>query len=269
MSLLLIKEDIKVRMAAKIVLSLVLVLAAQQVFAQHKAASLRMDPPEIPVNLFYGGTQVRVSGVSPAGEDLYLLCTGEASTVELREKERIWGFLWVNGEDISFKNVPSLYQLASSGKGTNPSSPDLIRAGLGFSGLESQIIPGTGDERQHRCYSELIKLKKRERLYSVRDGALEIQPLGDEWQEFSSSFYFPPAAGPGTYRFRLMTIVKGRAVELANGTISVRLVGTTAFIRSLSKEHGLLYGVLAVVVALLVGLLTGMIFSRRSRSFGH
>lgn len=258
------------RRFAKIVLLPVFILTIQQAFAQHRNASLRIDPPEILIDLFYSGTQMRVTGVTRAGEDLVLLCTGEEGTVELKEKERIWGLLWVNSGDIAFKNVPSLYQLASSGKwGNLPVKPDWTRAGMGFPALEARIVSRTDDDRQHRCFSELIKLKKHEGLYSIQEGGLEVRPLGDDWKEFSASFYFPSGAGPGTYRIRLMSFAEGKAVELADGKVSVRLAGAAAFMRSLSLEHGLLYGVFSVVIALIAGLLTGMIFSRRPRKFGH
>jgi hypothetical protein len=248
----------------------ILIMTMQPAFALHGNASLRINPPEIPIGLFYSGTQIRITGVSRTGENLFLLCTGEESTVELKEKKRIWGLLWVNAGDIGFKNVPSLYQLASSGKlSDSPVKPDLIQPALGFPALEARIVTPTDNDRQHRCFSELVKLKKREGLYSIQEGGLELRPLGDDWEEFSTSFYFPPGAGPGAYHFRLISLAEGRPVELADGKIYVRLAGATAFIRSLSLEHGLIYGVFSVMVALIAGLLTGMIFTRRSRKLSH
>jgi hypothetical protein len=256
--------------AAIIATLLVSMLTIPPVFAQHIDASLRIDPPEIAVRLFYSGTQIRVTGVSRVGKDLFLLCTGEEKTVELKEKKRIWNMLWVNADDIAFKNVPSFYQLLSSGKlSRSPMEPDWIRAGIGFQALENRVVSGADEERQRRCFSELVKLKQREGLYSIQEGGLEIHPLGDEWNEFSGSFNFPSDASPGVYRFRLIGLVDGKAVDLASGQISVRLAGSAAFIRSLSMEHGLIYGIFSVVIALIAGLLTGIIFARRSRKLRH
>jgi uncharacterized protein (TIGR02186 family) len=242
----------------------------QPAFALQMNASLRIEPSEVSIDLFYSGTNLRATGVSRSNGDLIILCTGEEGTVELKEKKRIGGVLWINGEDITFNNVPSLYQLASSGKLSNlAGKPELIYAGMGFPALEARIVPQSDDDRQRRCFSELIKLKEKEGLYSVSEGGLELRPLGEDWKEFSTTFYFPPGAGPGTYRFRLMSFVNGKEMELAEGKVAIRLAGAAAFIRSLSLKHGLVYGVFSVVIALAAGLLTGAIFTRRSRGLGH
>jgi hypothetical protein len=257
-----------VKTIAVIAFSLILTLSNQTAHAAHQTASLRVDPQEIPIKLFYSGARVRVNGVSRGAANLLLLCTGERNTVELKEKQQLWRLLWVSGGDISFHDVPSFYQLVSSNSGSVKRS-EWARAGLGFTALEALIVPREEEERRHRCFAELIKLKKHEGLYSIQEGGLEIHPLGDDWQEFSATIYFPSAAGPGTYSFHLMSLDEGKAVELAHGKVSIRLAGTAAFIRSLSLEHGLLYGIFSVVVALGAGLLTGLIFGRRTRKFGH
>jgi hypothetical protein len=253
---------------AVVAFALFLMLTCQTTYAQGQTASLRIDPPEIPINLFYSGAQVQVTGVSRGTPGLLLLCSGESHRVELKEKQHLWGLLWVSAGDIAFQNVPSLFNLVSS-KSNSVTMSEWTSAGLGFAALEAQIVPQKGDERLHRCFSEFIKLKKHEGLYSIHEGGLEVHPLGDGWQEFSTSIFFPSAAGPGTYRFHLMGYDNGKAVELTSGMVSVRLAGTVAFIRSLSLEHGLVYGIFAVLVALGAGLLTGLVFGRRTRKFGH
>jgi hypothetical protein len=257
-----------VKTIAVILLSFLLALINQTAYAKNQTASLRIDPTEIPIKLFYSGAHVHVTGVSRGTPDLLLLCTGETHTVELKEKQQLWGFLWVSAGDISFHNVPSFYALVTSNSNGIALS-EWTRAGLGFSAMEAQVVPQAAEERQHRCFSELLKLKKHEGVYSIQEKGLEVHPLGDGWQEFSTDVFFPSATGPGTYRFHLMGYDEGKAVELAGGMVSVRLAGTAAFIRSLSLEHGLLYGIFSVLVALCAGLLTGLVFGRRSRKFGH
>jgi hypothetical protein len=257
-----------VRTFVTILCLLFLTLTNQTAHAQRQIASLRVDPQEIPISLFYSGASIQVTGVSRGTPNLALLCTGETRTVELKEKQQLWGLLWVSAGDITFHDTPSLYSLISSKSNSIPMSA-WTSAGLGLAALEAQIVPQKGEERLHRCFSEFIKLKRHEGLYSTQEEGLEVHPLGEEWQEFSTRIFFPPAAGPGTYRFHLMGYDQGKAVELAEGAVSVRLAGTAAFIRSLSQEHGLIYGIFAVLVALGAGLLTGLVFGRRTRKFGH
>ncbi len=255
--------------AGKAACFLILLLTAQEAPAQPTAARVVIDPQEIAVDLLYSGAQIRVSGETQAGEDLVVVCAGEESTVELKQKGKIWGLLWVNTGDIAFKRVPVLYQVASSKRIRDlATAADLARIGVGFAALEADIAP-EGDEQTHRGFSELIKLKEREGLYSIQEGILEIHPQGSGMQHFSTTLRFPSSVEPGRYRLRLISFAAGRTKILANAVVSVRLAGAAAVIRSLSMKHGLAYGIISVIIALVAGLLTGSVFGRRSRKGGH
>jgi uncharacterized protein (TIGR02186 family) len=255
--------------AGNVAVFLFLILAAQETSAQPTAIKWRIEPQEIPIGLFYSGTQIRISGIAQQSEDLVVVCSGEENTVELKQKGKIWGLLWVNTGEISFKHVPLLYQVASSRKLSDMAAAgDLIRAGIGIPALEAKTVPGM-DEELHNSFSELMKMKQLEGLYSIQEGSLETHPRGGAQQEFSATLNFPSTVKPGEYRLRLITFVQGRAVTLAEGAISVRLAGVAAFIRSLSMKHGLVYGILSVVIALVAGLLTGFVFGRRPSKGGH
>jgi uncharacterized protein (TIGR02186 family) len=246
-----------------------MILAVRGASAQPADAQLRVEPREILVDLLYSGAPIHVSGESRAGEDLVVVCSGEESTVELKQKGKLWGLIWVNTGDISFKHVPLFYQVASAKKlGDLAAEADLIRAGVGYTALAAKAAPRMDEERR-RSFSELMKLKEHEGLYSIQDESLEIQPRKGGLQEFSTTFHFPSSVKPGEYRIRLMRFVEGSAVTLADAVITVRLAGAAAFIRSLSINHGLAYGILSVVIALAAGMLTGFIFGRRPRKSGR
>jgi hypothetical protein len=255
--------------AARSVCFLLAILAVQQSFAQSRAATLTVEPQTIQVDLFYSGAEVRVSGTSRAGEGLVLVCTGRESTVELNEKKKIWGLLWVNARTVAFHNVPSFYQVAFAKNLQDlTAKSSLSLAGIGFAALEANM-EALADEDRRRCFPELIKLKEHEGSYSVREGSLEIQPCEGGRQRFSARFQFPSSVAPGEYQCRLIALDMEKPVTLAEQVISVQLAGTTAAIRSLSSEHGLLYGVLSVVIALAAGLMSGLIFGHRSGKGGH
>lgn len=255
--------------AAKSVLFLAILLLTGQSPAQPAAATLIVEPQTIQVDVFYSGAEIRVSGVSQAGDDLALVCTGMESRVELNEKEKIWGFLWVNARSVAFENVPSLYHLVSAKD--NPgldAKSDMFFAGIGLPALEARIVPKE-DHVRHRCFPELIKLKQHEGLYSVQEGRLEIRPEAQGRQKFSAIFQFPSRVAPGEYRLRLMSFAGGKPVDLAEQVIVVRLAGAAALIRALSSDYGLIYGILSVVIALAAGLLSGIVFGHRSGKVRH
>jgi uncharacterized protein (TIGR02186 family) len=254
--------------ARRVIGFLIFILAVQEASAQSVDAEWTVEPQDISVNLFYSGAQIRVRGVTRAGEDLAIVCTGEESTVDLKKKGKVWGLLWMNVGDVSFKHVPLLYQVVSSGKlGDMAAAADLENAGIGIPALEARSAPGKNED-MHRSFLELIKLKEHEGLYSIRERSLEIHPRGAQ-QEFSATLNFPTTVKPGEYRLQLISFVQGKAVPLAERVLSVRLAGTAAIIQSLSMNHGLAYGILSVVIALAAGLLTGFIFGRGSKKGSH
>ncbi len=230
---------------------------------------MSIEPQEVAVDLLYSGAQLRVSGETPPGEDLVVVCTGEESNVELKQKGKIWGLLWVNTGDVVFKHVPFLYQVASSKKIQDlATEAELVRTGVGFPALEAEIAPEE-DEQTHHSFAELIKLKEHEGLYSIQEGILEIHPQENGMQRFSTTFRFPSSVEPGRYRLCLIGFTKERIKILASAVVPVRLAGAAAVIRSLSAKHGLAYGIISVIIALVAGLLTGFVFGRRPRKGGH
>jgi uncharacterized protein (TIGR02186 family) len=255
--------------AQRFVLCIVLLLVPAAASGQVPGATLQIEPQEILVDLFYSGADIRISGKAPGGEGLVVLCTGEERTVELKQKGKAWGLFWLNVGDINFNHVPDLYQLASSKKLKDlDSDADLIRAGIGFPALEARAAPNRS-EQHHELFMELMKLKEHEGLYSIQEGQLKTDAPEGQERSYSTSFHFPASAGSGKYTIRLIGFVEGKAVTLASERLPVRLAGAAALIKSLSLEHGLLYGIFAVVIALAAGLLTGLVFGRRAPKGGH
>ncbi len=220
-------------------------------------------PREVQVGLLFRGTQVHVSGTAPAGSRVAVVCTGPGEKVELKKKGKVGGLLWMNVGDVSFDGVPSLY-LAMVEPGIGAPSQGLsgtARLGLGWSGLESEVLPATAGEERRKLFHDFIELRRQEGLYTVHEGARR------SGSEVSADFTLPATVPAGDYRVELVAYHGGSGDILGSSELVVRRVGLAAAISAMSLRHGLLYGILCVVVALCVGFLTGVLF--RGASKGH
>jgi len=233
------------------------------------ATWVRIDPAEIVLDMFYGGTTVHVKGGVPAGYDVAVDCVGKKDTVELKKKGKVFGILWMNVGDVDFRNVPSIYLLSTSGKLDTLAPPTTLeQLGVGYRALESGSCDSLQSEEKHRLFRELLKLKESEKLYAFNEAGVQLEPGENETVHLSARFFLPPKAPAGEYEVRLFGFKEGQGRLLRTERLRLRRVGVTAFIFSLAQRYGLLYGVLAVVVALVVGLLTGFVFGLGSKN-GH
>ncbi len=228
-------------------------------------ATIRVEPKEIQVGMFYRGTKVHVEGTAPAGVRLAVLCVGHEAKVELKRKGKVRGVLWMNVGNVTFERVPSLYLALTDADGAGllqRSAPADVRLGLGYGGLEAQVLPAQADEDARTLFRELIKLKEDERLYSVRNGPGRSDPNG-----FSADFWLPASVPSGAYEVQVMGYRGDSGELLASQELTVKRGGLVALISAMAERHGLLYGVLSVLFAIAMGFLSGMVF--RMASKGH
>lgn len=241
-------------------------VAAAQAAPQQVVGGINVDPAEVPAGMFYSGATVHVSAVIPQGTAVAVVCLGESQPLKLKKKGRALGGIWMNVADVSFGKVPDLYLLNTSDRLADLATPDTLRElEVGVDALKAWADPGPGAEA---LFSELARLKSRDRLWVVREGAVVLQPAADDMALASTDFTLPAKAPPGVYRILVYAFHDGGGVFVGEGEVRVRQMGLVGFISSLAREHGLLYGALAALVAVVVGLATGVVFGLGSKG-GH
>jgi len=231
--------------------------------------SMKIDPTEIGVDMFYRGASLHIEGVIPAGFDAAILCSGQDTSVELKRKGKVAGFLWMNVADVVVENVPSLYLLNTSGPLARLAPPPVLEElGVGYPALQSRALRPHARTAQEGDFREFLKLKESEDLYSYEAGAVKFEPRPDGAMHVSAECWLPTKAPWGEYEIRLFGFKEGRGELLRTERLKLGPVGVTARISTLAMHHGLLYGILAVLIALGVGLLTGLAFGLASKK-GH
>lgn len=231
-------------------------LALLPAAAPAAAGGLSLDPARVPVGVFYNGPTVAVSGEVPAGSIAAVLVTGAEKELTLKKKGKVGGVLWMNVGTVSFGHVPVAYKLLFS------QAPETAgeESGLGYEALARTALAGDDTKERRQLFSELVKLKEKEKLFAVDEAGVSLSPAGQGAMRASASFSLPPGAPMGSYDVKLFALSKGQARLVSQKSITVERVGLVEMSVKLAHQHGLLYGILAVVIALAAGLLTGFAF---------
>ncbi|HUL58587.1 MAG TPA: TIGR02186 family protein [Anaeromyxobacteraceae bacterium] len=225
-------------------------------------AWIRVEPSTIDIGMFHRGTTVRVEGAAPAGSRVALVCVGGQGKVELKRKGKVWNVLWMNVGTVAFERVPTVVHVAADVDGADRRGvPPELRLGLGYDGVEAQVLPVGADDATRLLFQEFVRLKVAERLYSfekLRPASATGSPPSSH---VSAEFSLPPGIPPGEYEVRMIGFRDGTAELLATEKITARRVGLALLVATMAQRSGILYGILSVVLATGAGFLTGVVFS--------
>jgi uncharacterized protein (TIGR02186 family) len=230
---------------------------------------LKIDPATVEATTFYDGANVRVNAEVPEGYEIAVVCRGKEAPVELKRKGRVLGVLWMNVGDVSFERIPTMYKVQTSASLDELAEHNVLsELEIGYPALLTRSSPKGSGFDAGTIFDELVKLKKDEGLFSVEQGFLKLHSGSPGRKRVETVFRVPAKAPPGDYQVRVMGFKDGRGELLASGELKITQIGTAAFISSLARQHGLLYGILAAFIAVVVGLLTGVVFGLGSKG-GH
>lgn len=226
-----------------------------------------IQPHTIRIGSFFSGGKVTVRAVVPKGDQVAFRLLGPREELTLLRKGRVGG-LWMNTQQIHFKNLPKVYLLWTSEKLTAMETGGTDQAvKLNYLSVLSGSLENKNPEETSLLLQEMIKLKEADHLYHIFEGAVRIKPLepGD-WDQADAVLELPPKIYPGSYGLELITFKEGTGRLLHSSLLRVKVVGFPALISGLATAKGLFYGILAVLIAMISGLLIGIVFNSKG---GH
>jgi hypothetical protein len=216
-------------------------------------------PETISIGSFFSGQLLTVAAAVPNGSEVALRLVGPPENLVVMKKSRVAG-LWMNGEEISFRNLPTTYLLWTSQRTALPGDGDDAAAQLYRSELAGCLQDRTRDETSF-LLGELVKLKEADNLYQISQGDIRIRRMPEgSWDQVEAFLPVPAKIHPGDYRLDLITLKEGKKNLLHSTTIGVKLVGFPAVVADMATRSGLLYGVISVFIAMISGLLVGFVF---------
>lgn len=242
----------------RLALLLAMGIAPGKAGAQDLVAAL--SDPLIAITTAFAGTTVVLFGTTKEGSDIAVTVQGPRTDTTVRRKERIAG-IWLNTEEVAFRNAPTFYAVASSKPLGEIADPDVLarhELGVDHLGLEPLGVERREISEIESFRDALIRNKQRRELYSSKPGVVTF--IGGSL--FRTSIGFPAHVPPGLYEVEVFQLEDGSVTGAQRSTLVISKVGFEADIFDFAQQRPALYGIVAILIALASGWVAGVMFRR-------
>lgn len=238
-------------------------------FLPGQAYAIHVSPETVKVSATYNGQDIAVTGEIKGDEEAVVQIIGDSSKVELKQKGKVGGLLWMTVGHISISNAPTAYLVClpkSIDDLRKDNDPIWEKLNIGFSSLQGNMVFEPEPENRERLFTDFIDLKTHDNLYHIFGDVLQYDkdPEGD--REFKAIIHIPAKMPVADYQVKVLRLKNGEVVGIEEANLKLEETGFPLLISKLAFNHSLLYGVLAVVIAVFAGLFMGVLFKDRGGS---
>jgi uncharacterized protein (TIGR02186 family) len=242
------------------VVLLVLVMLFANVFASTRTANAQIvadiSDHLIAITTGFTGAELLLFGAAENGT-VVVVVRGPRAPFVVRRKARIAG-IWINRTEMTFRNVPHYYAIASS----KPldTIPRVVRARheMGTDALRLHAPKNVEPEHTASYRQALIRNMQNNNLY-YREPA-RVSFLGP--QLFRVDIRFPANAPVGLYEVSVYLVRDGDVISAQSSPLHVSRIGLEAWIFDFAHRRSLAYGVLAILLAVMAGWAASLIFRK-------
>lgn len=210
----------------------------------------------IAVTTGFSGAELLLFGAAERGT-VVVVVRGPRGPFVVRRKARVAG-IWINRAEMTFKNVPRYYAIASSEPLDTIPAAVRARHEMGVDALNIQAPQNERPERIARYRQALIRNMQNDNLY-YREPA-RVNFLGA--QLFRVDVWFPANAPVGLYEVSVYLVQDGDVISAQSSPLHVSRLGFEAWIFDFAHRRPLFYGVLAIVLAVMAGWAASVIFRK-------
>ncbi len=235
----------------RLVAGLVLMLASASGVDAREPLYVDLARNEILIHASFTGAELLLFGTIDGPGDVAITVSGPLENSGVRRKVRVGG-IWLNGERVIFRSVPSYYAFATT-RPLKAIAPAWLRRELGI-GLDTRIA----DAGQAGHRAGLVREYVRRGLYAVEPSRVQIQ---DE-ALFRASFRLPAETPTGEYVVEAFLFRDGEVQAHQVRSVRVERAGFDALVHDLAHQNPISYGLLAIFVALATGFSAAEIFRR-------
>lgn len=242
------------RLAAAFLGALALLLGVSEAHAQSLVADLTNHL--VAITTGFTGANVVLFGSSEQKGDLIVVVQGPTRDIVVRHKTKV-AAIWINTTQVTFRNVPTFYSIASTRPLGEIAPPELLRAQQ--IGLDSLRLTPEGNlepEQIQEFRAALIRNQEEAKLYLP-----DTEPVTFAGEHlFRTKIAFPANVPTGDFLVHVFLLRDHALIEAQTLTLTVSQVGFDARVHDFADRNALAYGIIAAALAALAGWLASLPF---------
>jgi len=244
----------RARLAAILLSTLALTVGAPAARAQSLVAELTSHL--VAITTGFTGATVVLFGSSEQKGDVIVVVQGPTRDIVVRHKSKI-AAIWVNTTQVTFRNVPTFYSIASTRPLGEIAPPELLRAQqIGLDGLRLTPEGNLEPEYIQEFRTALIRNQEQSGLYLP-----DPEPVTFAGEHlFHANITFPANVPTGDFLVHVFLLRNHAVIEAQTLTLTVSQVGFDARVHAFADRYALAYGIIAVALAALAGWLASLPF---------
>lgn len=237
--------------------AVVLLLTSTAMPERVEALTIDLTSRLVSITTGFAGTDVVLFGALDRPGEIAVVVRGPEMDMAVRRKERSAAGIWVNGESLVVRKVPSFYAVAVSGP-QDLLADDAVLAEneIGLRFLEVDLADVDAGRERRDAVSAVLNSRKEMGLF-VEDGA-KIVFLGDRL--FRYKLHLPVNVPIGKYDISVYLFNEGQLVGTQSHKFNVIKAGASAEIFNFATSQPFFYALLSIAVAVASGWIANTVF---------
>ena len=229
-----------------------------------KAIEIDLSERQIDIRYSFNGADLILFGAVGATDldldgpsfDIVIVVRGPEDRAVVRQKTKIGGLIWVNGDHMTFEDVPGYYAVAAN----RPLSEIASRvayaeSGIGFENLALNIDPMHKDGLDAGSFRQaLYRLRSGQDLFRQEKDSVTIMGEG----LFRTDVRLPASVPVGDFLVDAFVFQSGNLLAKDQINLVVDKAGFERAVFNFAHGWPFLYGLTAVFIALFSGWVAGM-----------
>lgn len=243
------------------VIGLLLILGLSEARAQ-EGVPLVVDLSShlVAITTGFSGTDVLLFGATDGPGDIAVVVRGPEEAEVIRRKGRR-GPIWVNTDEVAFREAPSYYRVASS-RPLAEFAPQTLRQRyqIGIENIRMSTVADTSlaPEEVADFRKSFVRLKTEADLYDQGVGAINFMSN----RLFRTDLHFPSNVPTGTYLVEVYLFRDGEVTSAEIVPLNISQIGASADIFDFAHNLAPLYGIVAILLAASAGWIAAVAFRR-------
>ena len=220
-----------------------------------------LSDSEIEIQTNFNGKEIIIFGLTEPNIDIILTIKGPNKNTKIHKKERFFG-LWINSKRMIYKDLPSIFFVASSLPIEEILNEDsIIKKSLYFEQTLTNLVTqrnfNFNEKNKAEFWSKnLIKIKKNTNFYKE----YKINIIDNKL--FQTRVFFPSNTVPGAYDINIYQIYNKKIISEKSKKIQIKKTGLGNKIFNLAHNQPIFYGIFCILFAIFAGLFAATLFRR-------